>query len=313
MRWLAACLLVGCGFDDHRAGELCPEAGPCGGGLVCTRGLCRPPGAVPPDQGIGQPPLDATLRFDMEITADAAALERDAAALRDVEPPPPPVDAAPPSELDQAPPPPPPDAEPPPPDAAPPTEPPPPVGPMIGLPGCQPDLWCAWADRDAVVVEGLPDTNFGGEGALLGVANGRGELDGSALLHFTLGELMGRRVIGLELMVDVLGSSPGRGNDGGSPDLEVEVVESGWQEHTVTWNTQPQGRGNAQNISIRSNFMGTVTWDITGLLGAGAPLPAELSLRIEEDGLGGYLFVNRESGADGDPGFPPRLQLRLAP
>ncbi len=311
MHWrlLIVAALGGCVFDDHRAEELCPEAGACADEQVCVRGLCRPPGLVE-DAVVGRPPVDTTPRFDSTIV-DAATQTRDAAhdAAQDAHLPP--VDAVVP-EPDAAVAPPTPDAEvvpPPPPDAAPPTAPPPPVGPILGLPGCDPALWCTYAEADAVVMPAVPDANFGGAEHPLGVSRRR-EVDAVALLRFSLRPLVGRRVAQVHLLVDVEFSSPGGRGEGSEPDLEVAMVVGFWQEHTVTWNRQPVAVGNDLDVVIRTNFSGPVAWDITALF-PGMVVPDELSLRIREDGTGSYLFVNRENGADGDPGWPARLQIRL--
>ena len=303
VRLLFLAALWGCAFDDHRAGELCSEVEPCADDQVCTRGLCRPAGS-PVDAVVGQPPFDASVRNDSAFVVDAAVVERDATPdmAQDLglepdlaRPPPPPEDAAPP---------PPPDVE------APPTIPPPPVGPMQGLPGCDPQLWCTWAEADAVVSRVLPQTNFGGELVPLTVARNR-ELHAVTLIRFPLRALVGRRVAQVQLILDVGVSSPGGREEDQESDLEVETVVGPWNEGTVTWEHQPFTIDNRMDVAIPAGLMGAQTWDITALF-PGMVLPDSVSLRIEEEGNGSYLFVNREAGADGDPGWPPRLQIRLA-
>ncbi|MEZ4471840.1 MAG: DNRLRE domain-containing protein [bacterium] len=305
-------LLTGCGFDDHRAGELCPDEGSCGPGLVCVRGLCAVPG---PDRGTAPPAVVPDAR------PDATTAPRDAAPVEDADLPPdarrpPAEDAFVPRPDAFVPPPPPPDAfvpPPPPPDAA---LPPPmlPDGPQLGLPGCRGDAWCVYADADATVLESEPDQNVNW---LLGVSNGwDGVPDGEGLIRFRLGELAGREAFSVGIYLDTSYADGGR--EGRPSRLQVDLIESGWDERTVTWRTQLRRLAGPQDVQPpRGAPAAPVRWEVIGLVAqageVGVRLPEVVSFRLHEEGNGRYLFVSREEAAERRDRLPPRLELMLVP
>ena len=308
MRLAVFLLLAGCSFDDHRAEELCPEAGACAADLVCSRGLCRPPGALDADATVvrdatprldgrfvdARPPADATVRDAFSAPLDAAVPDVGRPPA-DAERPPPPPDMMPPTE---------------PPPIVPEMPPPPPV-PEVGLEGCAPDRWCVYAEADATITATLPDWALGGIESPLVIGTSRDWGQASVLLRFNLTGLEGVTVDEVLLYLD------GQGGElrGGERTVEGLRVDVGWNEATVTWNTRPEPAGNRLELGPPQRTFGPTRWPVTSVLNRGGPLvlPASVALQLDLDGEGWLLFVNRENGAAGARGLPPRLEFRLAP
>ncbi|MBX3023603.1 DNRLRE domain-containing protein [bacterium] len=170
------------------------------------------------------------------------------------------------------------------------------------------------ATADTFVDSEMATVNFAGFSiAEVGVGGAPKYPIDRALLAFDLGAIpAGTEIRGARLRILLSGGAPD------PPDLPVTValVDGGFDEATVTWNTQPAVLPSPIATAVVSETIGSVaTIDVSELVRAqrAGPMPAVLSLRIaasdESTMAGGRLIEIATS--DAQPPRPPLLVIDL--